>query len=124
MLSLPRFSPGHMAGLLRRSGSPPGGSTFRTRAPRSASVIEQNGPGRLTVRSTTVMWVRGIIGEAQAPSSRLTRSAPFTIASSFRYESHLGSWKKPQSGLITSCSAGPCRMARRMRSATSSGLST
>ena len=53
MLRFPRLIPDHMPGLWR-SGSPVGGSTLITRAPRSASMVEQNGPGTFTVISTTV----------------------------------------------------------------------
>ena len=60
-LSLPRFSAANIWGLLLRRGSPPGGSTLTTLAPRSLRVIEQKGPGVLTVMSNTNRLAKGCV---------------------------------------------------------------
>ena len=55
-----------MPGLWRR-GSPPGGSTPTTLAPRSPSIEEQKGPGTLTHRSTIVKPESGLISPDRRP---------------------------------------------------------
>src|SRR5919201_6416329 len=53
MLRLLRFSVSNCTGTYERPGSPRGGSTLITSAPRSASIAEANGPGTNIEKSTT-----------------------------------------------------------------------
>src|SRR3954468_2598085 len=55
MLRLLRFSVSNCTGTYERPGSPRGGSTLITSAPRSARIEEANGPGTNIEKSTT--WV-------------------------------------------------------------------
>src|SRR5437763_7854138 len=62
MLRLFRFSVSNCAGTYERPGSPRGGSTLITSAPRSASIDEANGPGTNIEKSTTWMPASGSHG--------------------------------------------------------------
>src|SRR6266480_2075497 len=52
-LRLLRFSVRNCTGMYDRPGSPPGGSTLITSAPRSAKIAVANGPGTNIAKSTT-----------------------------------------------------------------------
>src|SRR3954463_7855273 len=54
MLRLLRFSVSNCTGTYARPGSPRGGSTLITSAPRSARIDEANGPGTNIEKSTTL----------------------------------------------------------------------
>src|SRR5438132_11688119 len=62
MLRLLRFSVPNCTGTYERPGSPRGGSTLITSAPRSASIDEANGPGTNIEKSTTWMPSSGSQG--------------------------------------------------------------
>src|SRR2546430_13784175 len=62
MLRLLRFSLPNCTGTYERPGSPRGGSTLITSAPRSASIDEANGPGTHIEKSTTWMPSSGSQG--------------------------------------------------------------
>src|SRR5207237_7264377 len=62
MLRLLRFSVSNCTGTYERPGSPRGGSTLITSAPRSASIDEANGPGTNIEKSTTWMPASGSQG--------------------------------------------------------------
>src|SRR5207247_5575547 len=62
MLRLLRFSVPNCTGTYERPGSPRGGSTLITSAPRSASIAEANGPGTNIEKSTTWMPASGSQG--------------------------------------------------------------
>jgi hypothetical protein len=62
--------------------------------------------------------------QSPCPSSRRTIFVPSTMASSLGRATQRGVGLKPQSGLIQSFSAGTYFSAMRIRSATSSGVST
>src|SRR2546429_2111448 len=62
MLRLLRFSVPNCTGTYERPGSPRGGSTLITSAPRSASIDEANGPGTNMEKSTTWMPLSGSQG--------------------------------------------------------------
>src|SRR5438552_4246208 len=62
MLRLLRFSVPNCTGTYERPGSPRGGSTLITSAPRSASIDEAKGPGTNIEKSTTWMPASGSQG--------------------------------------------------------------
>src|SRR5439155_25388523 len=62
MLRLLRFSVSNCTGTYERPGSPRGGSTLITSAPRSASIDEANGPGTNIEKSTTCVPASGSHG--------------------------------------------------------------
>src|ERR687888_899802 len=62
MLRLLRFSVSNCTGTYERPGSPRGGSTLMTSAPRSARIAEANGPGTNIEKSTTWMPASGSHG--------------------------------------------------------------
>src|SRR5205085_6496645 len=64
MLRLLRFSVLNCTGTYERPGSPRGGSTLITSAPRSARIDEANGPGTNIEKSTTLTPSSGSQGSA------------------------------------------------------------
>src|SRR5919108_1644601 len=63
-LRLLRFSVSNCTGTYARPGSPFGGSTLMTDAPRSARIAEQKGPGTNIEKSTTRMPASASQGSA------------------------------------------------------------
>ena len=89
-------SPSQKGGPHARAGSPPGGSTLTTRAPRSPSTCEQKGPARFCVLSQTEMSDSGAM-----------RCLPMREPAGPRREARAGTSSAPARGATGPRGCGP-----------------